>query len=604
MDRDEHPDFSTIKFSNSPRRFTRITPSLGSPVRSVHPEQERSRGHMESIDSQADFGHRTADFLDVDSSDDETKILPGTALESTRRERSRSPAKRKQPPPSAQSFVSRCEPKRVSLPPDSDGYQRLDSNLNQQIPIENARRGGTPSTVTSFNGSVTELLGENEENDAPQHPRPARLPSNQTAQSTKRWTMDQEFQHRTSQSSDKLDQRLGVHAIAYDLLLRGLLTDEEVMRGHRPASPLASRLSGIRSSMLPPALRSHDPRSPKDHLFPNGGVDRNAPGTGGNGKKVQVVPPPIDTTAPQRSLPADMVRTPYPHSYDRIYRKDFDREPPSAMESPMGATESVLTLSIRKSNPNSKTRVTSLTIPASNDYSAVRTNKAGGDEKCYRAADFDDAEFFNQLRLAYRQLSSTPIRLFSARKLTRIVVSGPASRAADAGYGWLLQPRSPRILAYNGLTDTFSEEKILQHYRKPALGKSRYAFVHWAHRLAAAPPPTRPTSPPASGEEVPQPSPQSRELLHRIEQPEGLELIMSWSISRILLALTIVVVFSLAAILLWTFLGKNTPSQMPASAGFKGAGDRVGTGVLIGIVVFLIGLGMIAGWLGISWLVI
>lgn len=601
MDSDERPDFSTIKFSNSPRRYTRITQSLGSPVRSVHPEQEAGfSGHMESIDSQADFGHRTADFFDTESSDDETKI-PATGLDEGRRERSRSPSKRKQPPPSAQMLASQCEPKRVSAVPDSDGYQRLDSNLNQQIPIESARL--SPSTATSFNGSVTELLGEHEENEAPQYPKRARIPSSQTAQSTRRWTMDQEYSQRMSMHSERLDQRLGVHAIAYDFLLRGLLTDEEVMRGSaRPNEPLSSRLSGIRQSMLPSALRAIDPRSPKDHLFPNGGMERGPSSITGNGKKVQVVPPPIDTTAPRRSLPEGIVRTPYPFTADRINRKDVVREPPSAMESSMGATESILTLSIKKLNPHSRTRVTTLTIPASNDYSAVRTSTPGADEKYFTAVHFDDAELFSQLRKAYKDLSG-PIRLFSARKLTRIAVSGPATRAADAGYGWLAQPRSPRVLAYQGLTDTFSEEKILQHYKKPVLGKSRYAFVHWAHRLAAAPPRT-PMPPPSGNEDEDggQATP-SRELVHRIEQPEGLEFVVSWSISRILLALAVVVLLSIAAVLLWTFLGKNTSPSIPVHAGFKGAGDRVGTGILIGIAVFLMGMGCIFGWLGVSWLV-
>ena len=39
-------------------------------------------------------------------------------------------------------------------------------------------------------------------------------------------------------------------------------------------------------------------------------------------------------------------------------------------------------------------------------------------------------------------------------------------------------------------------------------------------------------------------------------------------------------------------------------SGFRGAGSRVGAGLLMGISVLLVGLSGIAGWVGVSWLVI
>jgi hypothetical protein len=40
------------------------------------------------------------------------------------------------------------------------------------------------------------------------------------------------------------------------------------------------------------------------------------------------------------------------------------------------------------------------------------------------------------------------------------------------------------------------------------------------------------------------------------------------------------------------------------SGGFRGAGDRVGAGAVMGICVLLIGLSSMAGWMGLSWLII
>jgi len=227
----------------------------------------------------------------------------------------------------------------------------------------------------------------------------------------------------------------------------------------------------------------------------------------------------------------------------------------------------------------------------------MRSKSIGEKERHFKAIDFDDEQLFKELQSCYRELAG-PIRFFSARSLARIVVSGPASKAADAGYGWLHQPRSPRSLAYKGLNDTFSEEKIMQNYRRPRLGRSRYAFVQWAHRLAAAPP-VRTPQPEDSVEET-----VNRDLTRKMEQPEGLEFVLSWSITRILLALLVILISSIAAALLWIFLGRNTIAGQTSEGGYRDAGDRVGTGTLMGICVLLVGLSGMAGWIGVSWLVL
>ena len=107
------------------------------------------------------------------------------------------------------------------------------------------------------------------------------------------------------------------------------------------------------------------------------------------------------------------------------------------------------------------------------------------------------------------------------------------------------------------------------------------------------------------------------DLVRKVEQPEGLEFVTAWSVWRLSIALGLVLVASVAATLLWVLLGQSTsfanldPSTFSESnddpiqgSGFRGAGSRVGAGLLMGISVLLVGLSGIAGWVGVSWLVI
>lgn len=334
-------------------------------------------------------------------------------------------------------------------------------------------------------------------------------------------------------------------------------------------------------------------------------------------KKVTMAPPPNDTSRISAQQPH--VKTPYP--FRAIHRKEFGRQFSAASEPTLRSPrvhDSILTLSIRRSNPNSRLRLSTLTIPANSEFSAVKNRHHSSDRggKEYTPQDFDDAELFRQLRRHYQDLIGL-WRHFSARSLTMICVSGDASRQADSGYGWLLTPRSPRTLAYKGLNDTFSEEKLLRFFHNPnAAGKSRYAWVSWAHRLADAPAITTPLPPPSASPSAALDSVRTPvsagttstvnnrfSMIRRAEQHEGLEFVVSWSVRRILLALSLALVLSLGATLLWVFLGKN--SHSPAGqAGFLGAGDRVVAGVVMGICVLLIGCFGVGGWVGISWLVL
>ncbi|KAF1983507.1 hypothetical protein K402DRAFT_163097 [Aulographum hederae CBS 113979] len=143
-------------------------------------------------------------------------------------------------------------------------------------------------------------------------------------------------------------------------------------------------------------------------------------------------------------------------------------------------------------------------------------SKTLAQEKVFKTLDYDDEAFFRALRAEYCRLVGGWRVWLSARSLKRIVVGyssacaycrGNASAPLTMGYGdeeaewfgpgfgggcgtgatpWHITSRSPRLLAAKGLTDSFSEERLMELFRKPSLGKNRFAWVYWAKRLAAS----------------------------------------------------------------------------------------------------------------------
>ncbi|KAG9687996.1 hypothetical protein KCU95_g6159, partial [Aureobasidium melanogenum] len=576
-----------IRMSASPGRAPQVIHQheLGSPVRSVRPEFL-----LESINSQADFGPRT--FLDNPSPDEEIHVpdIPNThtspEIDDSHAEQPFSKQRRSGHylGGTTEQFQSNCAPdRRIPTPPSPRSpVEQTDFERYQQMTRENCKSGFN-SDEDSYTGSVEEMTPV----------RPARRSN---------MLVDGLFHHSSPHVLEEESPILPKH--------QDLVVARQIKEVHHLTM---QALTGITGSSNPPP--TPPPIPTRDSRYQDWRNSRyrsvSAPA-----KKVTMAPPPIDTSRISAQQPH--VKTPYP--FRAIHRKEFGRQF-SASEPTLRSPrvhDSILTLSIRRSNPNSRLRLSTLTIPANSEFSAVKNRHYSSDRSGqeYTPQDFDDAELFRQLRRHYQSLLG-PWRHFSARSLTMICVSGDASRQADSGYGWLLTPRSPRTLAYKGLNDTFSEEKLLRFFHNPgAAGKSRYAWVSWAHRLADAPAITTPLSPPSALPSAALDSARTPasagttstvnnrfSMIRRAEQHEGLEFVVSWSVRRILVALILVLVLSLAATLLWVFLGKDSHSSA-GQAGFLGAGDRVVAGVVMGICVLLIGCFGVGGWIGISWLVL
>jgi hypothetical protein len=74
--------------------------------------------------------------------------------------------------------------------------------------------------------------------------------------------------------------------------------------------------------------------------------------------------------------------------------------------------------------------------------------------------------------------------------------------------------------------------------------------------------------------------------------------VYGFSVRRVFCALGLVMVLSVLAALLWIFLG---PSVKWLRIGFRGSAERVGPGMLVGLLVLGLGMGAVAGWMWISW---
>lgn len=540
-----------------------------------------------------DYGHRNTDFFDMsDTEDDDStdhaashRVEEGVdeAIEKPSRTVSKQRRSGNYLGGMPEQFNSQCEERRIPSPTAIEDYMR-----DNPPEAYGAQPGDTRSAGSSFVGSVEELMGSRH-NDL--SVTKGRLPRD-TIQSSSRLGGDDESLI-LGKHSTKADNIVGALALTLQTLERLGNDDAQTTSQVSPRTP-----NSRTSRLLTKEARIARHRS------------ASAPA-----KKVSMVPPPINTAT--HHLPDDMVRTPYP--FLQYKRKDFSNRSPATPSATTPfippTTDSVMTTTIARSNLNSRMRISTLLIPAPSDLRrTLKSGSATAQEKHFATLDFDDMEFFRQLRYQYNHLLGS-YRWLSARSLSAITVSGTASQQADAGYGWLHGTRSPRFLAAKGLSDTFSEEKLLMHFRDPKKGKSRFAWVCWAHRLAAAPvssaPPSAPQTP-GVGSPFSARTANRTSMIRRAEHHEGLEFVVSWSWKRILVALTMVVMFSIAAALLWIFLGTDSRAAGgapvsgtgTAGAGYRDAGARVGTGVAIGICVLLIGVAGMGGWIGVSWLVL
>ncbi|KAF2008521.1 hypothetical protein BU24DRAFT_360144 [Aaosphaeria arxii CBS 175.79] len=218
--------------------------------------------------------------------------------------------------------------------------------------------------------------------------------------------------------------------------------------------------------------------------------------------------------------------------------------------------------------------------------------------------DFDDKYFAERLRQSYRSLAGGWLRRTLSSRTLKYIELGRVS--PWSGYSSCRDFRSApsppplfsRLLARGrGRTSVddddaspFTEHNLMDLYRNPPSGKARYTWVHWARRLAAS-------NESRTREDLAfDPLSMSNDDGSSSGQHNtitSIQFVHGFSVLRIASALAFILASSIAAALLWVFLGRSGWVNLQAG----GRGERVGPGVLAGILGLFVQLVLFAAWL-------
>ena len=229
-------------------------------------------------------------------------------------------------------------------------------------------------------------------------------------------------------------------------------------------------------------------------------------------------------------------------------------------------------------------KLVKVTVPSSLTTSSPDPEKKKGSSD---TVDFDDAFLAERMRAGHRELAGNWFkRTFSARTLRHISLgqvntwSGAQPQAPNSATSGLLAAGAGLDIEADARSP-FTENSLLKLYGTPKSGKARYTWVHWVRRVTAS----NTSQMPGRRDGVDPSLPDSLTTI---------QFIHTLSVPRILSALSLMLALSIAAALLWIFLG-------PGGTGWRTAVDRqrserVGSGMGVGVLVLLVeGVGF-GGW--------
>ena len=184
---------------------------------------------------------------------------------------------------------------------------------------------------------------------------------------------------------------------------------------------------------------------------------------------------------------------------------------------------------------------------------------------------FDDEALFLLLRASYRRLRGTFLAKCSARRVCSVRLLGFENQCqlvTDRATHQCFSPSNNDNSDKNKHTGSnssksdeevgFAEARLLELYRCPRMGRSRWEWWDWVRGL-----PENIAAENGGGGEA-----ALLAAAGRSNERFALELVEGWSVGRIVVALGLVGVCSIAACLLWIFLGVNH-----VDAGAVGAGS-------------------------------
>jgi hypothetical protein len=256
--------------------------------------------------------------------------------------------------------------------------------------------------------------------------------------------------------------------------------------------------------------------------------------------------------------------------------------------------ESVVYLTLHKHRHNTSRHRAKIIIPS--DLSTSSPNR-------HQSIDFDDRFFAECLRAGHSELAgSWAKRQFSARKLRYIRLS-QNSAWSDSPSTICESREMNRLLASGagtGISGTsqspFSEHKLMHLYKHPKTGKARYTWVHWARRVANSNSTllqdTSMHSPhrQASLRDSVLTEEKGDSVIHHVIPPPPdvvttVQFVHTLSTLRICVMLGLCLGVSIAAALMWVFIGTNGGWLLDID---RQRANRVGSGMAVGVLVLLL----------------
>ena len=289
-------------------------------------------------------------------------------------------------------------------------------------------------------------------------------------------------------------------------------------------------------------------------------------------KRAAFSPPPLTDFQPNhRFLRQSIVSTPYPPE-----RKGSSSSNPvgdDGKEDGVSVATAVLMVIVYSNNsvvPQGR-RILVPRPRRRRSAGSLQGKEEGKASKKSFKPSFDDEKLFKLIGAEYRRMRGSFRQMVSARTLKSIRVI--SYRHISHLTARLEKPVSTKSL--HTVDDDFAESNLLKLYQRPKQGRGRQDWVDWICRL-----------------------PENEDNHALLSEKVALELVEAWSADKIVFALAVVLLLSVAAVVLWVFLGIGGQSL-----GYRDASGKVETGVVLGVLVLLLGWTGVAAWLLLSWLV-
>ncbi|KAL8804810.1 MAG: hypothetical protein Q9223_005563 [Gallowayella weberi] len=287
-----------------------------------------------------------------------------------------------------------------------------------------------------------------------------------------------------------------------------------------------------------------------------------------------------------------IVSTPYPLGYRG--RKSGDEEDHAGIEDGTNPEDWVrkgeaVIMVVLHSHSSTTPTIRRVLVPGRENINLVDDNEKKPQFQATMMVDFDDEKLFRLIKKEYIGMRGVIKWLGSARGVRGISLLGYYKLSQLASK----EDRPTRRKTFRVYDDVFTEQRMMDRWRVPRSGRQSYEWVEWIRRL-----------------------PRYSESVQSKEENVALELVEGWNVRKIASALVVIVVLSLLGTLLWTFLGVNGGVRLQndakvgfpvdlktMNAGFRQAGNRVQTGLALGILVLLLGWTGVGAWILLSWLV-